>query len=541
MLTTAIKKLFGQKKLSPTELTILFGGHSGNSEFIAKESFRYFKQNGINARLADMSKYNFDRLPEENFLLIIVSTHGEGEPPSTAKKFHRKLFADDTPDLKNISFSVCGLGDSSYEKFCQTGKEIDQRLEELGASRFLERVDCDVEFNQTAAQWVSTFLGKYRSGKPKNIAANIQRNNNNEYFGAIVKNRYALDKTAEPLVYHLVLSVDDKNFVYHPGDSVSIVPQNPAELVNTLIKKLGSTPENQVTYKNKIYTLEELLTKKIEITTISKRLLESYLKISKNPELKKLLCDEKEFRNYLETSDVIDLLTDFPWKGNLDELTDIFRPIQPRLYSVASSIKSTPGELHLMIKLICLQVRKRTHMGACSSYLNQWIKPGTRIKLKVIPNKAFRLPQHNQALIMIGAGTGIAPFRAFMQELDAENRNNPAWLIFGEKYAHRNFFYQEEWQDLFNKNTLTRFDVAFSRDSAKKIYVQHQLEKHALLFYEWLENGANVYVCGSVKMGHDVRKAAISCLSEVLQLGKEKATVYLEKLEEDNRWHEDLY
>ncbi|QGY44275.1 sulfite reductase [NADPH] flavoprotein alpha-component [Maribellus comscasis] len=540
MLTTAIKKIFGKKKLSPTELTVLFGGHSGNSEFIAKESFKYFKQNGINARLADMSKYNFDRLPEENFLLVVVSTHGEGEPPSEARKFYRRLFANDTPDLKKLRFSVCALGDSSYEKFCQTGKEIDQRLEELGASRFLERVDCDVEFNQTAAQWVSTFLGKYRSGKPKNTAANIQRNNNKEYFGATVKNRYALDKTAEPLVYHLVLTVDDKNFNYLPGDSVSIVPQNPAALVSALIEKLGSTPENQVTYKDKNYTLEELLTKRIEITTISKRLLERYLKISKNPELKKLLSDEKKFRNYLETSDAIDLLTDFPWKGNLDELSEIFRPIQPRLYSVASSIKSNPDELHLMVKLICLQVHERTRLGACSSYLNQWIKPGTRIKLKVIPNKAFRLPKSNQPIIMIGAGTGIAPFRAFMQELVAENQNNPAWLIFGEKHAHRDFFYQEEWQDLFDKSTLTRFDVAFSRDSAKKIYVQHQLEKHAILFYEWLESGAHVYVCGSVKMGHDVRKAAISSLSEVLQPGA-KAVAYIEKLEEDDRWHEDLY
>ena len=543
MFSTTIKKIFNRNKKEPpfADLTILYGGHSGNSEFIAKESSKYFKKKGIKAQLADMAKYDFNRLQQEKLLLIVISTHGEGDPPARAKKFHRKLLSAEAPFLKNLRFSVCALGDSSYENFCQTGKEIDKRLEELGASRFLERVDCDVEFNKNATEWISAVLGKYHLGNAEKIEVNIQSNDKNKNYEGVVKDRYALDKEPEELIYHLILTIDDPEFSYLPGDSVSIIPRNPEELVNTLIKKLESFPKKQITYKNKSLSLLNFFTTQVEITTISKGLLERYSAINPLPKLKSLLYDEKKLYDYMQTSDVIDLLTDFPWLGNIEELAAIFRSIQPRSYSVSSSIKATPGELHLTVKLICLQTEKRTRYGACSSYLSHWLKPGSRINLKVVPNNEFRLPQDNRPVIMIGAGTGIAPFRAFMQELECGKQNIPSWLIFGEKFRNKNFFYEEEWKHLLDKGILNRMDVAFSRDTNQKIYVQHLLEKHTKLFCEWVESGANIYVCGAIKMGHDVRKTAISGIAKYHRLSEDKATEYIEKLEEDGRWLEDLY
>ena len=496
----------------------------------------------MGARVVNMKKYDFNRLKEENFLLIVVSTHGQGEPPQEAKQFYRQLFASDAPLLNNLRFAVCALGDSSYDFFCQTGREIDERLKELGATRFCERAECDVEFRKAAAAWISGVMGKYRSSNGKEVSPlNIRKKKTNESIGATIKSRRLLNEGSEAGVYHLELFVDDARLNYLPGDSVSIVPQNPENLVNELIKKLGGKSSTMVRYLEKEYSLGELLRNHFEITILSKGLLERYRELSRNIDLEQLLGKEKELREYLKNHDLLDLLSDFPGNLNPGELVSVLRKIQPRLYSLASSLKYNQEEVHLTVKQVCLTADGRTRPGACSSYLTQRLQPGSKLTLEVAANHEFRLPEDGSPVIMVAAGTGIAPFRAFLQELEAAEAGNYSWFLFGEKQQKHDFLYRDEWYNWLNRKILHRLDVAFSRDFHEKVYVQDKIKEQAALFYEWIQNKAHVYVCGSVKMGQAVRQAAAEAIQKAGNMSHNEAVDFIDKMEDENRWNEDLY
>ncbi len=541
MFGTAIKKIFRKPAGQQTdEVVILYGSHSGNSEFIAKEAQKHLKKNGLSASACNMAKYEFGKLTNEKSVLIIVSTQGEGDPPDSAQKFYNNLFAEDAPLLTRLQFAVCALGDSSYEQFCKTGKEIDRRLEELGAVRFHQRVDCDAEFHQAASKWVSEVFLKCKVTETEATPIQISTERLRQVHQAIVREKVRLNAGSLCETYHLVLATGPE-FHYRPGDSVGIVPQNQEELVDQILKRLDFPGEIAVAYHNEAVSLKELLTGRFELTSVSKKLLEDYQRLTQNKELEKLLHDEERLPDYLHHRDLLDLITDFPFSANPADLVSILRKLQPRYYSISSSLQKHPGEVHLIVKLVISEKNGRVRSGACSSYLNQWIEVGQKISLQLIPNEQFYLQTNGAPMIMIGAGTGIAPFRAFLEEKERLKIPGKSWLFFGEKYREYDFFYREEWEHWLENKQLERIDLAFSRDQAEKVYVQHKIEEQQSDFYDWLIQGAHVYVCGPVAMGHDVREAICRVIRLAGEKTKPEALAFWEKMIEENRIHQDIY
>ncbi|MEL7588704.1 MAG: flavodoxin domain-containing protein [Prolixibacteraceae bacterium] len=541
MFGTAIKKIFRKPTDQRTgEVVILYGSHSGNSAFIAKEAQKYLKKNGLSATACNMAKYEFRKLTNEKSVLIIVSTQGEGDPPDSAQKFYNNLFAENAPLLTHLQFAVCALGDSSYEQFCKTGKDIDRRLEELGAVRFHQRVDCDAEFHQAASGWVSEVFLKCKVSETEATPAQLNTESPRQVHQAVVREKVRLNAGSLCETYHLVLATGPE-FHYQPGDSVGIVPQNQEKLVEQILKRLDFPAEITVAYNNKTVSLKELLTRRFELTAVSKKLLENYQRLTQNKDLEKLLKDEEKLPDYLHHRDLLDLITDFPFSANPGDLVSVLRKLQPRYYSISSSQQKHPGEVHLIVKLIKSEKNGRVRSGACSSYLNQWIEVGQKINLQLIPNEQFYLQTNGAPMIMIGAGTGIAPFRAFLEEKESLQIAGRSWLFFGEKYQKYDFFYQEEWEHWLESKRLERIDLAFSRDQTEKVYVQHKIEEQKSDFYDWLIQGAHIYVCGSVAMGHDVRKAICGVIQSAGEKTEPEALAFWEKMIGENRIHQDLY
>ena len=541
MFGTAIRKIFRKTADKPTdEIVILYGSHSGNSEFIAKEAQKYLKKNGLSATACNMAKYEFRKLTHEKSVLIVVSTQGEGDPPDSAQKLCKNLFTENAPSLTNLKFAVCALGDSAYEHFCQTGKDIDRRLAELGAVRFHRRVDCDADFHQAASTWVSDVLGKY-SGKTQSVPVQIHTENQHRLFPATVKEKRRLNEGSLSETYLITLTVDDPEFLYQPGDTVGIFPENQAELTDQILKQLNVSPEKTIRFENKLVPLGKLLTAQLELTSISKKLLENYQELIQNPELKTLLTDEKSLHDFIRHRDLLDLLIEFPFSGDPEDLVAILRKLQPRYYSIASSQRKHPGEVHLIVKLVQSEQNGRTRLGACSSYLSHWIEVGRKINVQLVSNESFRMQTSAVPMILIAAGTGIAPFRAFLEEQEYSSSPGENWLFFGEKCRDLDFFYRHEWEYWLKNNRLNRLDLAFSRDQAEKIYVQHKIEEQADEFYQWLNRGAHVYVCGSVSMGNGVRQAICRAMQKAGKMTEEESLEYWGKLIDSNRVHQDLY
>lgn len=541
MFETVLKKIFSKQTEQPTdEITILYGSHSGNSEFIAKEAQKYLKKNGLSVTACNLMKYDFKKLSDEKSVMIIISTQGEGDPPDAAQKFYKNLFAENAPLLPHLQFAVCALGDSSYEHFCQTGKDIDRRLEELGAKRFQQRVDCDVEFHQSASGWVSEVLQKCK-GTTESAPVQMNTESHHRLFQAIVIEKRRLNEGSSCETYHIALTVDDPDFRYQPGDSIGIFPQNQKALTDKILGQLNVFPETVVLFENKSMSFRELLTEQLELTAISKRLLENYQKLTHDGELEKLLADEHKLQDYIRHQDVLDVLIDFPFTADAKELVPVLRKLQPRCYSISSSQRKHPGEVHLIVKQVQTEQCGRIRSGACSSYLNHRIEVGQKINVQLISNEQFRMQTDGTPMILISAGTGIAPFRAFMEE--RENRKHPgkSWLIFGEKHRDYDFFYQKEWEHWIQNNQLERMDVAFSRDQVEKIYVHHKMVEQSNEFYQWLNQGAHVYVCGSVAMGNDVRQAMVEVIQKAGGKTEIEAALYWENLINGNRFHQDVY
>ena len=536
---TAIRKIFaGGSTSERSGITILYGGKSGNAAFVAKETGKHFQKHGMTAAVINMSKYDIRKLTGEKRLLVVVSTHGEGDPPPAAAGFYNKLLAADF-DLAHLQFSVCALGDSSYEFFCQTGKDIDKRLGKLGACRFFERMDCDAEFEQTAAEWIKGVLRQQLTAKTES-PIHIQASLETEWHEAEVKEKYRINEGSADEIFHVVLQINPGLVSYLPGDSIGIKPQNPPELVHAVLERLNCPSDKILVIEGKPQRLEDLLLSEYEITTLSLDVIQRYRQISKNDLPDGLLKDDPEMRAYSTRHDLLDLLCDFPCSVKPEVFISVLRRMKPRYYSIASSQLTCPDELHLTVKQVKYNLKGRSRSGACSTYLGQWLETGTCLKFNLVPSAQFRLPGKEVPLILIAAGTGIAPFRAFLQER-AITGNGKNWLIFGEKRRKHDFLYHMELNDWLERRILTKLDVAFSRDGEQKIYVQHRILENGEKFLEWLEKGATVYVCGSLRMGEGVRIIVKSLYLNKMNASADESESFLKELIDEGRYCEDLY
>ncbi|WP_342499041.1 assimilatory sulfite reductase (NADPH) flavoprotein subunit [Bacillus sp. FSL R5-0820] len=539
------------------DVTVLYGSQTGNSEGLAKKTAQHLEEKGFQVTLSSMSDFKPNNLKKINNLLVIVSTHGEGDPPDNALSFHEYVHGRRAPKLDHLSFSVLSLGDSSYEFFCQTGKEFDERFKELGGTRLFDRVDCDLDYDEPFSEWLQGVASSLSEGEAVSLPQESAGANNqavseysrtNPFYAEVLENINLNGRGSNKETRHLELSLEGSGLVYEPGDSLGIYPTNDPALVDELIQTCGWNAEEAVTvHKNgDTLPLKEALTSHFEITVLTKPLLQKIAALTKSESLHALLEEgnEEKLKEYITGRDLVDAARDFgPFEGTAAEFTSILRKIPARLYSIASSLKANDEEVHLTIGAVRYDAHGRERQGVCSILCAERLQPGDTLPVYIQHNQNFKLPQDPDApIIMVGPGTGIAPFRSFMQEREELGANGKSWLFFGDQHFVTDFLYQTEWQKWLKDGVLTKMDVAFSRDTEEKVYVQHQMKKQSKELFEWLEQGAYVYICGDEKhMAHDVHNTLLSIIQEEGAMSKEKAESYLANLQQQKRYQRDVY
>jgi len=534
-------------------VTILYGSQTGNSQGLAEKYASALKSNDVDVTVSSLAKFKPNNLKKLTNLLLIVSTHGEGDPPDQAIQFYEFLHSKRAPKLENLHYSVLALGDSSYEFFCKTGKDFDEQFAKLGATRIVSRTDCDVDYDDAAAQWFTAVQKELL--QQADVAATLETTDQtvqgdstysrkNPFYAEVLESINLNGRGSNKETRHVELSIEGTNFYFKPGDSIGILPENDEKLVDALLTALQFDPQTEVSVFDEKVSIREVLQKKLEITVLSKPLLQKIGAYTVHKEFTKLVEDANAWKDYAKGRDLLDVAEDFaPFSWNAQQFVELLRKIPARLYSIASSQKANNEEVHLTIGKVSYETNGRQRLGVCSGSVAERIQIGDTLPIYVHTNPNFRLPeQQDTPLIMIGAGTGVAPYRAFLEEREELGIEGKAWLIFGDQHFVTDFLYQTDWQRWLASGTLTQMDVAFSRDTDKKIYVQHKIEENAATFYEWLEQGAVIYVCGDEKaMAADV-DATIHRLIE--QQGKktpEEAKAFVNELKQQNRYQRDVY
>lgn len=540
------------------DITILFGSQTGNAQSLAKDHGSRLKELGFNVTVQSMADFKPNNLKKIRNLLIIVSTHGEGDPPDTAIAFHEFLHGKRAPKLEDFQYSVLALGDSSYEFFCETGKQFDSRLEELGGTRLYPRVDCDLDYEEPASEWFSGVVNglnlQAESTAPNPISTIPQSirdsgySRSNPYYAEILDVINLNGQGSNKETLHVELSLEDSGISFEPGDSLGIFPNNDPELVDLLVKELGFSPTESVTInkQGEVLAFREALLTYYEITVLTKPLLEKFAKIAANPSLDELLAkgNEEKLKAYINGRDILDLIRDFgPLETNAQTFASLLRKLPTRLYSIASSYKANPDEAHLTIGAVRYHANGRDRSGVCSVQIAERIQPGDKLPIYIQNNENFKLPENpDTPIIMVGPGTGVAPFRSFLQEREEIGAEGKSWLFFGDQHFVTDFLYQTEWQNWLKDGVLTKMNIAFSRDKAEKVYVQHRMLEHSKELFEWLEEGAVLYICGDEKhMAHDVHQTLLAIIQKEGQMALEQAEEYVAAMKQNKRYQRDVY
>lgn len=540
-------------------VTILFGTQSGNSKKIAAKLKEIAESKGLKIKLTDMVDYNVRDLKNEKLLLIIVSTHGEGEPPLAAEELHEFIHSKKAPDLKGVKFSVLALGDKGYVHFCKTGADFDSQLEKLGAERIHNRIDCDVSYQKDADKWIDGVVAELdklnqqqKASQP--AASEVKQQTSSES----VTESFTREKPGDLIVtevinlngrgsgkqtIHIELQDETGTLKYTPGDSLGIYFENDAELVKQILTKTGYKGDEKVKFESQEITLLHFLTYYAELTALNKDVLEKYAKLCLYSRLTDIAASPQLLSDYIFGRDILDLITEFPSRISASEFVSFIRPMQPRLYSISSSYDYAPSEVHLTIASLQYEFNQRRKKGACSGYVAGNVEVGQHLKAFVSVNDGFRLPDDSNAdIIMVGPGTGVAPFRSFMQQREVNGDSGKNWLFFGDRQFTTDFIYQLEWQQWHKSKLLNKIDLAFSRDQAEKVYVQHKIKQNAKEFYQWLQNGAHIFVCGDKNnMAKDVHHAIIDVVEEQGKLTRDEAVEFVKSLRKQRRYHEDVY
>lgn len=554
-----------EKAVTPNEqnaLTILYGSRTGNGEGLAKKAQKLATDLGIQVTLKSMANYKVRELQSEKNLLVIVSTHGEGVPPFAARELHDFIYSKRAPKLDGVNFAVLALGDSSYFHFCKTGKDFDEQLEKLGAKRLVSRVACDVDFEDTAENWLKSTLPVFASGETQTVktapqfrlaGVSQQAKKETEIGGYSKKNPFSAPVFEKILLHgkgskrqtlHIELSTENApGLEYEPGDAAGVLPVNSVELIGEVLAETGLNAGEIVTVNGSKKKLEEALYRDVELSKITVDVVARYLAIAPDEKLQKLSEDSEKFKEYLDGRDIVDLLHDFPYDIDAENLIKILRPLQPRYYSISSSPKAFPGELHLTVGVVNYENAGREKRGTCSTFLSEVGVEDEKVPVFIESNPGFRLPEDDETpIIMVGAGTGIAPYRAFVQHRELADKPGKSWLFFGNRNFETEFLYQTEWHDFLKTGALTNMDVAFSRDGDKKVYVQDRLLEKAPEVYKWLEEGAHFYICGDMKnMARHVQDTLVKIVEKEGIMSKEHAQEYVNNLEKDRRLQLDVY
>jgi sulfite reductase (NADPH) flavoprotein alpha-component len=529
-------------------LTILYGSESGNAEALALKTKKLAAKLNYDARVVDMADADLALLAKAKNLIVYVSTWGEGDPPQRAVDFHKALMSDAAPRLDGVRFAVLALGDTAYVNFCQTGKQFDARLEALGATRVADRVDLDLDFAKQAATWTEKTLEVLAPADAQASATIVHV----DFKGPGAPDEldeplYTADNTADAEIaalvnlsgtgstretWHIELATEAPGFGYQPGAAIGVLPENDPVLAAELLNAVGLGTDGALALK---------LAKAHDITTLSRVTADSYAKLTGRKDVAALL-EGDAFTKFAADRQLIDLFETYPEKLTNEQLTKLLRPLPGRLYSVASSLKAHQGEAHLLIGAVRWSSHGRARKGVASTFFADLRKPGDQVRIYVKPNRHFALPDDgNRPIIMVGAGTGVAPYRGFIEERVETGAKGKSWLFFGERNFTHDFLYQLEWQDWLASGALSRIDVAFSRDQPEKIYVQHRLWERRDDILRWLDEGANLYVCGDEKgMGKDVDATLVKILAGAAKGDEEAGRAKLKELAKAGRYQRDV-
>lgn len=536
-------------------VTVLSASQTGNARRLATQLKDDLQLAGLAVTLANAADYKFKQIDKERFLVVVASTQGEGEPPEEAVALHKFLFSKKAPTLANAAFAVFGLGDRSYENFCQTGKDLDARLAELGARRLLERVDADVDYQTLAQAWrekvverLKQEIGDVRPAAVSAIAANdvevTERYSREQPLVASLSvNQKITARDSEKDVRHIEIDLGDSGLRYRPGDALGVWFQNDLKLIDALLQALSLTGEESVEVQGKVQTLKDALTYHYELTQNAPSVVERYARHADSETLNALINDRTALAAYAEATPIVDMVKRAPAPIAAADLLAMLRPLTPRLYSIASSQEEVGSEVHLTVGVVRYCVDGEARTGGASGYLADRLQEEGDVAVFVEKNDNFRLPEDpNTPVVMIGPGTGIAPFRAFMQEREATEASGKNWLLFGNPHFTSDFLYQVEWQRYAKSGLLTRIDLAWSRDAEQKVYVQDRLRENGAELWRWLQEGAHLYVCGDAsRMAKDVEQALLDIVSTHGSLTPEQADDFLTELRLEKRYQRDVY
>ncbi len=548
-----------QAVAGPT-VDVLYGSESGNAEALAQRTRKSLSKKGLQARVHDLSEVSPADLSGMTHVLMISSTWGDGDPPDNALEFHQAVMSPQAPKLPGLKFSVCALGDTSYEKFCQTGKDFDRRFEELGAQRLAQRVDCDVDFESPYQAWLDGLLEAFQkesaSTAPPQVAVaplphedlatekeEVRYSKKDPFLSPLSEKILLNGRGSQKEVWHHELSLAGSGLHYEPGDSLAVIPQNAQEDIDALLEAVGFTGAIPVD-GGSLLSPGVAFRSLYDVTTLTKAVMTKYNDFAQSKELTAIIEDSARLKDYLHGRQIVDLLEDFP-VGNLSasEFVTVLRKMPPRLYSIASSLRAHPDEVHLTVAAVRYQTHGRSRRGVASTYLADRVEIGEKVPVYVAGNKHFKLPASGDTpIIMVGPGTGIAPFRAFVQERQCRGSEGKNWLFFGDQHFTTDFLYQLEWQEFLEDGLLNRLDLAFSRDQKHKIYVQHRMLENGRQLWDWLEDGAYFYVCGDAsRMASDVHEALITVVEKEGGHSREGAEEYVRQLQKAKRYVRDVY
>lgn len=533
-------------------VTILYGSHSGNCEQLAKRVGEALASRGVRSAALDMLDCRKSHLTEAQHLLVIVSTHGEGDPPERAKPLYDLLHGRKAPRLEHLSYSVLALGDSSYEKFCETGRRFDEQLEALGARRIHDRADCDVDFAALSNAWIDAVTQRLATdlassapvavtSAPRVAAVATAYTRKNPFAAPVLLNQRLTARASSKDVRHIELSIEGSGIHYEPGDALGVVPRNRSADVDELLAATGFDAEAPIEVGGQQVALRDALTDHFDIGLLTARTVERYAAALDLGAIASL--DESQLQQYLRGRHLIDLVVDHPPRAlDAAAFAGLLRPLAPRLYSIASSPHASPDEIHLTVSVVEYESHGRSRRGVVSAALAD-LDMDALVQVYPHRNPAFRLPADSSVpIVMIGPGTGVAPFRAFLAEREALEARGRNWLFFGDRQFHNDFLYQAEWLAWRKRGLLTRLDVAFSRDAVQKTYVQHRMREQGADLYAWMEGGAHIYVCGdAAAMAPDVEQALLETIVRHGGRSDEQAREYLQQLQRERRYQKDVY
>jgi sulfite reductase (NADPH) flavoprotein alpha-component len=530
--------------------TVFYATETGNSRRIAESLAEHAGQAGVAVDVQDLRDYRPKGLAKVANALFVVATHGIGDPSEGSEPFFEYWLGERAPRLEQLNYSVLALGDSSYADFCVMGKILDDRLRALGAKPIIDRVECDLDFGSPAAAWtanvvehaLSTAVPRpsptVRSRTLHAVSSRPLHSRDKPFQAEILLDQPITGRDSSKDVRHIELNLESSGLCYQPGDSLGIVPQNPPQLVRALLDTVKLDAASEVTIDGEALALSAALAGRKEITVVSRPLLEKVA--LHHDELAKVLADRKRLADFFSSRQIIDLLADYPKAWSAQELVDSLRRLTARLYSIASSPDANPDEAHLTVAVVRYEQFGRSHWGSASNFITGGAKS---VPIFVEANDRFRLPNDGDTpIVMIGAGTGVAPYRAFVEHRREHGHKGDNWLVFGERNFASDFLYQLEWLRYRKDGTLARIDVAFSRDQQEKVYVQHRLREQAPRLYDWLERGAHVYVCGDAnRMAGDVHQALLDVVGQQGGLSAERAVEYVNELKASRRYQRDVY